>query len=87
MPIPIGGRGHKVGYETRTVRVPMPLLPPVRRLIAQFHGDMELEKSGKLPTLNEATVEAAKILKSKKSARQSIQALLKRLYETDDVEL
>lgn len=87
MPIPMGGRGYKVWYETRTVRVPMPLLPSVRKLIKQFHGDMELEKTGELPTLSEATVEAAKILHSKKSARQSIQILLKRLYETDDVEL
>ena len=87
MPIPMGGRGHKVWYDTTTVRVPMPLLPSVRKLIKQFHGDMELEKTGELPTLSEATVEASKILHSKKSARQSIQILLKRLYETDDVEL
>ena len=87
MPIPIGGRGHKVGYDTRTVRVPMPLLPSVRKLIEQFHGDMELEKTGELPTLSEATIEAVKILKSKKSARKSMQALLERLYGSDDVEL
>ena len=87
MPISIGGRGHKTGYDTRTVRVPMPLLPQVRRLIEIFHGDLDIEKTEGLPSLSEAAVEAERILRSKKSARQSMQSLLRRLYKTDDVEL
>lgn len=65
----------------------MPLLPQVRRLIEIFHGDLDIEKTEGLPSLSEAAVEAERILKSKKSARQSMQSLLRRLYKTDDVEL
>lgn len=87
MPKPVGGRGHKTGYDTRTVRVPMPLLPQVRRLIAIFHGDLDREKTESLPSLSDAVIEAERILRSKKSARKSMQALLKCLYKTDDVEI
>lgn len=87
MSIPLGGRGYKQPYSTKIVRIPEPLIPEVRRMIMEFHEEDRSQKLSKLPTLDEAIAESKKILKSKKSARWSITALLKRLYKTDDVEV
>jgi hypothetical protein len=91
---PVGGRGKKAPYETVTIRVPSPLAVEFRKvtddyvsLVVNESADPELAVSSvcqKTDTKNvsfeSAIEEAKKILKSKKSAKQSIKNLLQVLY-------
>ncbi len=78
---PVGGRGKKAGYETKLVRVPLPVLPEVEKAIADFRSGIEVEQDRL--SLDEALEAAKKILKSKKSANESIKKLLQVLYDCE----
>lgn len=93
---PLGGRGKKAPYETAVIRVPVPLVPKVEKLIDDYRNltikgeESESDKYPKLPaastltTYSEALEEAKKILtantKSKKSTADCIAKLLQVLY-------
>lgn len=87
MAVPKGGRGIKAPYTTKTLRIPSPLVPHVRRLIEAFHGVDSDDEIQELPELDRALAEAGRILKSRKSAKWSMTQLLKRLYKTENIEL
>ena len=85
MPIPKGGRGHKAPYDTVTVRIPAAIRDEVDVLADRYRASVlegnEFAASG-TPTLQDAVAEAKRILKQKKSAKQSIINLLQVLYNT-----
>ena len=79
---PVGGRGKKADYRTKLVRVPIPVLPEVEKAIADFRSGQITEQAteNQLMDLDQALEAARKILKSKKSASESIKKLLQVLY-------
>ncbi len=93
---PLGGRGKKAPYETAVIRVPVPLVPKVEKLIDDYRNltingeESESDKYPKVPatstltTYLEALEEAKKILavniKSKRSTADCIAKLLQVLY-------
>jgi hypothetical protein len=93
---PLGGRGKKAPYETAVIRVPVPLVSKVEKLIDDYRNltikgeESESDKYPKLPaastltTYSEALEEAKKILtvntKSKKSTADCMAKLLQVLY-------
>lgn len=85
MPTLKGGRGKKLPWRTTHVRCPEPIADEVRRIIdiwkaEQLEGDSTQQKT---PIVSDEVVEIVKkILRSKKSARVSIERLLTELgYE------
>lgn len=87
MPINKGGRGKKADYETKTVRVPLPVLDEVETLIQCFRDDLLDKPFSDNRSLDEAITIAKSILKSKKSAKESVRKLLQVLYQVDIVDL
>ena len=79
MNLPKGGRGKKANYETRVMRIPAPVASEVETLVHAFHSG-EAVTDDELPTLPDAIATAQAILKSKKSARLSMQRLLTAIY-------
>lgn len=85
--LPKGGRGLKAPYETKTIRVPVPCLESIEKLVAGYHetGKTEIEQS--TISYTDAVLEAEKILNSKmgqtKSAKQSVEKLLQVIYGHD----
>lgn len=83
--LPKGGRGLKAPYETKTIRVPVPCLDAIEKVVAGYHetGKTEIEES--TISYTDALLEAEKILNSKigqtKSAKQSIEKLLQVIYK------
>lgn len=93
---PLGGRGKKAPYETAVIRVPVPLVPKIEKLIDDYRDltikgeESESEKYPSFPaasiltTYQEALEEAKKILtvntKSKRSTAECIAKLLQVLY-------
>lgn len=80
---PVGGRGKKANYDTKVIRVPLPVVDEVESLIADFRNGNEEQISDKKQdtlTLDEALEAARKVLKSKKSASVSVKKLLQVLY-------
>lgn len=98
---PKGGRGIKAPYNTTIVRVPDPILTVVQKNIdiyreAVLNGLMPYDQSlqdyaetqGYMhATKWQAISEAEKILKQKKSARESLTKLLQLLFEDKDIKL
>lgn len=78
---PVGGRGKKASYETVVIRVPKPIVNEVQLLINNFRDDSFVDISKKTVPRELAIEEAKKILKSKKSAKQSLLKLLQVLYD------
>lgn len=87
MPINKGGRGKKADYETKVIRVPLPIVSEVEKIIEDFHQGLSVNDSSEFKTLEESIVIASSILKSKKSAKESIKKLLQVLYETSNINL
>lgn len=87
MPINKGGRGKKADYETKVIRVPLPIVSEVEKIIEDFHQGLSVNDSSEFKTLEESIVIASTILKSKKSAKESIKKLLQVLYETSNINL
>lgn len=87
-----GGRGKKAPYETQVVRVPVPIIPQVDQLIEdytlsalnvevpEFKKNPEVAASVTPVSYSEAVQHAKQILKSKKSAAESLAKLLQVLY-------
>jgi hypothetical protein len=77
---PVGGRGKKAGYETKLIRVPLPVVPGVEKAIEEFRmGNGEQE----ILSYEEAIEAARKIMRSKKSASESLLKLLQVIYSTE----
>lgn len=75
---PVGGRGKKAGYETKLMRVPLPVVPLIEKIVDDFRDGSENEP--KQLSFDEALQAAKKIMKKKKSARQSLLNLLQDIY-------
>lgn len=78
---PVGGKGKK--NETTHVRVPKAIKEDVVRLIDRFYDDGQYGINSTVPTVDEAIIEAKRILKQKKSAKVSLSKLLTALYQSD----
>lgn len=82
----VGGRGKKAPYETTHVRVPVPLKPEVEKLISNYREKLltgYLTSDDKsLTSLSEAKQFARKLVKSKKSSKESMARLLTQVYKT-----
>lgn len=87
MSINKGGRGKKGDYGTKVVRIPLPIVIEVEKIIEDFHQDLSYDRSSELISLEEAIIITSSILKSKKSAKESIKKLLQVLYKSDNVNL
>lgn len=97
---PVGGRGHKAPYETKILRVPVPLVTDFEGMIEYYRNGLamgidseELMNRSIAKRLGytelkkpEALVEAKKILSSRKSARQSLLKLLQVIYGNEITE-
>lgn len=79
---PLGGRGKKMAYTSKTFRIPEPLWTDVEKLVTSFHNSEKLSSENSL-NLEEAIKVAEVILKSKKSARISLSKLLSEIYNTE----
>lgn len=87
MPINKGGRGKKAPYETKVVRIPLPILEEVETIVNNFQSGISDNDSSDLKSLEEVISIAQNILKSKKSAKESIKKLLQVLYKSDAINL
>jgi hypothetical protein len=99
--IPKGGRGHKVSYESQTVRVPLPILDKVQEFCNAYRESVvkgenqTFEKTQALLsefseislTKDEVIAEAHKILKGRRNARISLEKLLRLLYNDSNINL
>lgn len=89
---PVGGRGKKAPYETTVIRVPLPMVPQVEQMIedyrnlvvnnqeSEFTDNQKIAASFTLVSYSEALQRAKEILKSRKSAADSLVKLLQLLY-------
>jgi hypothetical protein len=77
---PVGGRGKKAGYDTKLIRVPLPVVPGVEKAIEEFRSGNSEQG---IVNYEEAIEAARKIVKSKKSASESILKLLQVIYSTE----
>jgi hypothetical protein len=89
---PLGGRGKKAPYETKLLRVPVPIVQKVELIIDDYRNlviNGEVSEFEKYPNLaacvtpvsySEALQRAREIIKSKKSALDSLAKLLQVLY-------
>ena len=89
---PLGGRGKKAPYETKNVRVPVPIIPKVEQMADDYRNlvingeESEFEKYPHLAacvtpvSYSEALQRAKEIVKSKRSAVESLAKLLQVLY-------
>jgi hypothetical protein len=89
---PLGGRGKKAPYETRLIRVPIPIVPKVEQIVDDYRNlviNGEQSEFEKYPNLaacvtpvsySEALQRAKEIVKTKRSAAESLAKLLQVLY-------
>jgi hypothetical protein len=89
---PVGGRGKKAPYETKTLRVPLELLPEFEDRINEYRAaviegvsveqtvDVSTQKHSTLLEFTKAVEEAKRILKGKRSAKVSLIKLLQVIY-------
>ena len=89
---PVGGRGKKAPYETEVIRVPVPIIPQVEKIIeeyrllaiegevSEFKKHPQVAASVTTVSYSEAVQQARQIVKSKKSAADSLAKLLQVLY-------
>lgn len=81
-----GGRGVKAPYDTVHVRIPLPIKAEVERLSQAYKESVvngEIKESEEHLTYEDAVELAKEILKSKKSARVSIEKLLTGIYKRE----
>lgn len=94
---PIGGKGKKAPYDTKVVRVPLPILPLVEWVIDRFYIELELDKpvtEDSKQTWGICHVEkrdavslATELVKKKKSASFTISKLLQVLYLDESISI
>lgn len=91
---PKGGRGHIAPYQTTHLRVPTPIKEGLQIIVSNYKervlsGQIDPTQevnfndvclSDRTPSKDEAIEIAKKILKAKRSAKQSINKLLTALY-------
>lgn len=82
---PVGGRGLKAHYQTKTVRVPLPVVPVVENVIDHYRAEDEvLNFASSTLSFDQALAQARSIYKSRegrtKSAKQSMEKLLQVIY-------
>ena len=87
---PVGGKGKKAPYDTRVVRVPVPILPLVEWVIDRFYVELELDKPVTEDSKQtwgichvekgEAVSLATELVSQKKSASFTVSKLLQVLY-------
>jgi hypothetical protein len=89
---PLGGRGKKAPYETRLIRVPIPIVPKVEQIVDDYRNlviNGEQSEFEKYPNLaacvtpvsySEALQRAKEIVRTKRSASESLAKLLQVLY-------
>jgi len=82
---PVGGRGLKAPYQTKTVRVPCPVVEVVEKVIADYRATGNVSsKHISTVTAEEALEKARLIYKSRdgrtKSAKSSLEKLLQVIY-------
>lgn len=93
-----GGRGKKAPYDTRTVRVPVDLIPYVEEFIEEYRElklngidpidlDKRFNSTQSILKLADSLVEAEKILKQKKSAKESMKKLLASMFPGEEINL
>jgi len=83
---PVGGRGKKLPFESKTKRIPEPLEGQVDEIVNEFYR-REFQVS-KLPVNLEEALEVSKqVIKQKKGARDSIKALLRKIYGVKKVDI
>jgi hypothetical protein len=82
MAVPKGGRGIRASYETTHVRIPLPIKEIVEK-ISNHYKETEEIPSIALLDHEQALDIARRILKYKKSARISLEKLLKSIYKQD----
>jgi hypothetical protein len=78
-----GGRGVKAPYESTHVRIPLPIKDRVEILSKAYKDGTLDDLEPKTVDLNNAIELAREILKKKKSARVSLENLLKAIYGQD----
>lgn len=86
----IGGRGYKAQFPTIVRRVPEALNKEIDDLIEVLYEQVSRDepiKSEFLPSLEMAMIHCKVILKSKKSAKISLQNLLRILYNSENITL
>jgi hypothetical protein len=85
--LPKGGRGLKAPYETKTIRVPVPCLDAINKLVTSYHETGKTEIEDSTLSYTDAVLEAEKILNSNigktKSAKKSLEKLLQVIYKLD----
>lgn len=89
---PVGGRGKKAPYETILIRIPVPIYSQVEKMadnyrqsVIETDGDnleqnLEFNPEFCFVSYDDALERAKEILKSKKSAAESLAKLLQVLY-------
>ena len=89
---PVGGRGLTAPYVTTHVRIPVDIKPQVEVLVSNYrneilgtgyHNLLTASDDNSLPTLEQATELALRIVNSKQSARKSMSLLLTAIYGKD----
>jgi phage tail tape-measure protein len=78
-----GGRGVKAPYESTHVRIPVPIKDKVEALSQAYKDGTLDDLEPKTVDLGNAIELARGILKQKKSARVSLENLLKAIYGED----
>lgn len=80
----VGGRGKKAPYKTHVMRVPEPLKEQVQYLIDNYRNSLTLNKNDKndiiLLSKDNLKKEIESILKKRKSAKISFEALIYNLF-------
>lgn len=82
MPENKGGRGNKAPYETTHVRIPVPIKEIVEKISADYKEGKPVVQVDAIPS-DQAIEEAKRIMKSKRSAKISMQNLLTAIYGID----
>lgn len=91
---PVGGRGIKAPYETTHMRIPIPLKEQIEVIVEDYKEQVTKNinlltsyqissNSNPLTSLEDAKQIAKKLVKSKKSASQSLAKLLSELYQVE----
>lgn len=89
-----GGRGKRANYDTTHVRVPLPLKEVIQELIDNYRwtqyipsiDDLKPKEVKEEPCYEDVAIDIARqILKSKKSAKVSMEKLLTSIYSKEIV--
>lgn len=77
-----GGRGLKAPYESKTVRVPLPILDDVNRLLDNFYSGIDNPLKNYSLDSTVAIEQAREILEHNKIGKRSTKHCLEKLLQT-----